>query len=163
MRILLTGSITLALAACSQDEVAPVDNDLVVENEGETEVRSVADEADSGPTRAGDDGTAPGAIPTAFHGVWDFAEGTCDRASDLRLDVGARRIEFYESVGQVTGVRAQDDGAIIVDLAMEGEGETWEQSSRLEIADDGKTLTFDDAADPENSRYSIRKRCPNAS
>lgn len=70
-------------------------------------------------------------IPARFHGVWDVADGTCMAASDLRLEVGARDIGFYESLGTVTGVTEAEDGAATIALAMEGEGERWDMAVTL--------------------------------
>ena len=103
---------------------------------------------------------AAGEIPARFRGVWDAVTGTCDAASDMRVEIAARRIEYYESVGAVSGVRADGEDAI-VELAMEGEGESWEQASRLALQStpDGERLRITDASQPARSDGPLRKRC----
>lgn len=100
-----------------------------------------------------------GEIPEAFHGVWDYVKGSCDPASDLRMDIGARAIEFYESHGTVTAVEDATADAVTVTLAMEGEGETWETKERFTLSDGGKTLTPRMVADQAGAPMPL-KRCP---
>jgi hypothetical protein len=108
-----------------------------------------------------DPAIAKGEIPARFHGVWDAVTGTCDPASDLRVEIAARRITFYESVGDVSGMGSEGDDAI-ADLVMEGEGETWVQPTRLalEATPDGERLRLSDALKPEDPADPLRKRCP---
>jgi len=102
--------------------------------------------------------TSAAAIPERFRGVWDSAEGTCDPASELRLEIGAASIEFYESLGTVTGVTVESPRSILVDLAMEGEGERWERRNRYVLSDDGATLTPSEVGGPATTAIP-RKRC----
>ena len=97
-------------------------------------------------------------IPEQFRGVWDYAEGNCNPASDLRLEIGAVSIEFYESLGTVTGVTVESPTSILVELAMEGEGERWERTTRLVLSEDGATLTPSDVGDAPAAAMP-RKRC----
>lgn len=73
------------------------------------------------------------AIPARFLGVWDGEQGSCDPASDLRLDIAPGTVDFYESRGTVTAVTESKDGSVMIALAMEGEGERWEQTMKLEL------------------------------
>ena len=98
-------------------------------------------------------------IPERFIGVWDYIEGTCDPASDMRLAIGQDRFEFYESVGEVKAVRNQGE-TTVVDLAMEGEGETWEESLRLVLKDDGERLHVTEPVNASDTDDYPRKRCP---
>ena len=102
-----------------------------------------------------------GAIPPRFRGVWDYVEGSCAPASDLRLEVGEDSITFYESVGQLTGIEDSGTGSVIVTLAMEGEGETWEERRELVLEDGGERLLVLDPADSNAGRDLPRKRCDN--
>jgi hypothetical protein len=99
-------------------------------------------------------------IPAKFQGIWDDVEGSCDPLSDSRMEVGAGEILFYESVGIVTDVEPEGD-AIIVTFAMEGEGETWEQSTRFALAGDGsdQRLLSSDAEQPDTFDEYASKRC----
>ncbi|MEQ5787536.1 hypothetical protein J3454_06485 [Erythrobacter sp. NFXS35] len=160
-RLILYAAAGIALAGCDQQEAGPVDAEVAPTSaadaaqtlEGE---RSLADETETGPTRARD--VASGDIvPARFHGVWDAAKGTCDPASDLRVEIGPDRIEFYESAGEVTGV-IEENGRIMADLALQGEGETW--TNRLALSLDGDRLTLDDPDAPGVGGAPARVRCP---
>lgn len=116
-----------ALAACSQSEPAP----------GET--------ATAAPTQT----TAPAATPTArmtvlperFQGIWGDEKGGCDPASELRVEIAERGITFYESHGAVTALTLESPEAIVVDLAMQGEGEKWTMRRRFTLSNGDRTLT----------------------
>ncbi len=75
-------------------------------------------------------------IPARFQGVWDYVEGTCLPESDLRMEISGSEILFYESIGIVTDAAAEGDDVVLT-LAMEGEGETWEQKTRLSLITEG--------------------------
>lgn len=98
------------------------------------------------------------AIPDRFRGVWDAVGRSCNPASDLRLEIGAVSIEFYESLGTVTGVTVESPDSVVVDLAMEGEGERWERRNRYVLSDDGATLTSSEIGGPPVPAIP-RKRC----
>ena len=100
-------------------------------------------------------------IPTRFHGVWDYDKGTCAPESDLRMEISGSEILFYESIGMVTGVEEEGD-AIIVALAMEGEGDTWEQKTRLMLTGEGERqrLETSDGDKPRVVDEYPSKRCP---
>ncbi len=123
-----TLSLTLlALAACSQSEPEPA------------ETATVAPKQTSTPTAAPLPRVA--VMPDRFHGIWDYEKGTCDPASDLRVEIAERGITFYESHGAVTGLTVESPEAVVVDLAMEGEGEKWTIRRRFTLSNDDQTLT----------------------
>lgn len=113
------------------------------------------------PARTPDTGVVA-AIPARFHGVWDAETGTCDPASDLRLEVGPREVGFYESHGDVTKVAEPGDGSAAVTMAMEGEGEQWTATLHLALVGSGAgerlTLRHDDGR-PATPILKL-KRCP---
>lgn len=102
---------------------------------------------------------AAATIPNTLIGVWDYENGTCDPASDMRLEIGSDEFRFYESVGSVKDVRSEGD-ATIVDLAMEGEGETWEQSLRLVLKAEGTRLHVTEPQKDSDVDEYPRRRCP---
>ncbi|GAA0755927.1 hypothetical protein FHS52_000136 [Erythromicrobium ramosum] len=156
MRRLPLIALTLLLPACdSRVDPAP-DTPAETPISGEPG-GGISDGADS-PL---DPAIAAGEIPARFHGVWDAVTGTCDPASDMRVEITSRRIEYYESVGDVSGMGSEGDDAI-ADLVMEGEGETWVQPARLslETLPDGEQLRISDALKPESPDDPLRKRCP---
>lgn len=80
-------------------------------------------------------------IPADFRGVWDYVEGTCSRGSDLRVNIGPKSMQFYESHGEVVRIEVDSPKVIVVTLAMEGEGEEWQMNRMFTLSDDGQTLT----------------------
>lgn len=152
MRRLAMIALTPLLAACdSGADPAPA----------ETPIARESGSMNDGAGLPLDPAIAIGEIPARFHGVWDAVTGTCDPASDMRVEITARRIEYYESVGDVSGMGSEGDDAI-ADLVMEGEGETWVQPTRLslEAMPDGERLRISDALKPESPDDPLRKRCP---
>ena len=89
---LFAAALALAISGCDAEPDTPVDGDI-----------SAADNvADSAPPadEAGNAGSADAlrAIPARFLGAWDYVEGNCDPASDLRMEIGQRR--RHEHVGR---------------------------------------------------------------
>ncbi|MEW4449059.1 hypothetical protein [Qipengyuania sp. JC766] len=156
------------LAGCSPDAQAPVDGETTPAGTDDAATRTVgegsmADAQGEGPTRA-----APSAdrtvrltsIPAPFQGVWDHVEGPCAAASDLRLEIGARDIEFYESVGEVTEIRLSGDADLLVSLDMSGEGQTWDETLLLRLTDNDTRLLVGDPENPADLSEYPRQRCP---
>lgn len=152
----LSGALAalLALGACGSEPMAPA-----------------KDDASPAPAPAAPATTAPPAapvtadtIPARFQGVWDAETGTCDPASDLRLEIAGDGIGFYESRGTPTRIAEAADGIVSLTLAMEGEGETWDTAMSLEIVGAGaeerlivQHAATDGAPAPDRLRL---KRCP---
>ncbi len=148
----------LALAACGSETAeppaAPASAEVVTADTEGTP-------ADAPPATA-PDGTLT-AIPAKFHGVWDAESGTCDPASDLRLEIGPDTIGFYESQGTVRQTVETVDGQTVIALAMEGEGEEWDQTLRLELRGSGEAerLLSWSGDDSDAARSPIPlKHCP---
>ena len=142
---------SLALAACSAEpgepaEPTPDETMLPVEPDG-----GIGDGA--GPLQV-----EPDTIPAAFLGVWDYVEGTCNPASDLRVEITPRGMQFYESYGEVTRVEVDSPQRIVVSLAMEGEGEKWQMTRRFTLSEDETTLT-PSAVDEEQFEPMPLKKC----
>ena len=91
MRIALSALSLLAVAACGQApdqepaaEATPAEAPVPVEPDG-----GIGDGA-SAPDAAEE--ALANRIPTRFHGVWDYVEGTCARESDMRMEVSGGEI-----------------------------------------------------------------------
>ena len=141
---LMAAMPALALAACSETPI-PVEPDGGI-GDGALPL----DEAQA---------IAKNEIPARFHGVWDYVEGTCALESDLRMEVSAGEIMFYESIGKVKS--AKEDGKdVMLTLAMEGEGDIWEEEYRLSLTEDGERLTPQFFFEGQTSEPLERKRCP---
>ncbi len=104
---------------------------------------------------------AQGQIPARYHGVWDAASGSCHPASDLRVEIEARQILFYESLGEVTGMSSRGDDAV-AELAMEGEGERWTRSLRMTLTGSppNERLVLADALETPRGDPIPLARCP---
>ncbi len=98
------------------------------------------------------------AIPSQFRGVWDSEQGSCNPASDLRLEIGAVSIAFYESLGTVTAVTVESPDSITVDLTMQGEGEKWTTRWSFTLVDRGRRL-MPATLDRGGSAAAPRRRC----
>lgn len=141
----------LALTACGDtggDPPDPAETKMPVKPDG-----SIGDGAQA-------ISAAPGGIPQSLRGVWDYIDGTCDPMSDLRTEIGADEIVFYESMGQVTDVSMDSESAATVQLAMSGEGEAWEETIRFELSADGETMTRSYPGEESPDREMRWKRCP---
>ena len=80
-------------------------------------------------------------IPDRFHGIWDYVQGSCDPASDMRTEIAERGITFYESHGAVTGMTVESPERITVTLAMQGEGEKWTMTRTFTLGEGDTILT----------------------
>lgn len=149
-----TAFALLALAACSSGVEAREDGSDVELTMSAADAPRYPDETVTQPD------PGEGAIPARFLGVWDYEGGTCARSSDLRMEISPREILFYESVGTVIAVIPEGEDALVT-LAMEGEGETWEQVERLSLEGDGESerLHTSDGATPNMQDDYPRKRC----
>lgn len=107
-----------------------------------------------------DANATPASIPQKFLGVWDATSGTCSRESDLRLEISPQQLVFYESLGQVDRVTITGEGSIEIVLAMEGEGESWEETMRIKTAANGNQIATSYPSISSDSQPLLRKRCP---
>ena len=98
-------------------------------------------------------------MPNTLIGAWDYEKGTCDPSSDMRLEIDTKQLRFYESLGQITAVRS-DGVATIVDLAMEGEGESWTETLRFVLKDGGTRLHITEPQTEGDVDEYPRRRCP---
>ncbi|MGB3737801.1 MAG: hypothetical protein WA948_00445, partial [Pontixanthobacter sp.] len=149
--------------ACSQEPDTPVLESEVVADVSVDEAvltpgeQSLADPTAEGPTRAANRDTLA-AIPAAFHGIWDYQASRCDPSSDLYLKIEPRRVTFYESSGRASAIEPRADGGVSMDLAMRGEGETWEETANFRLSDDGDRLIAVGQNGPGGGQM-VRKRC----
>lgn len=137
----------LGLAACSQSEDASAETATSAPRVSETAAATQPDAPAQAPI-----------VPAKFHGIWDYAKGSCDPASDMRTEIAEHGIAFYESHGAVTGLTLESPDAILVELAMEGEGEKWQDRRRFTLSADGRTLTVTGVDQDEGEPMPL-KRC----
>jgi len=151
MRGFLVVSALAVLAACSEAPI-PTEPDNGI-GDGATPLNE-------------EQGVPRSDIPEKFHGVWDAMSGTCARESDLRMDISASEIMFYESIGTVSSVEEFETYAHVT-LTMEGEGETWEQTYLLALAENAPFLTATDVSNVDDDPNTpdlvvtpiLRKKC----
>lgn len=98
-------------------------------------------------------------MPAAFRGTWGYAEGDCSPGTELSMVIGEKSIEFYESLGTITSIKVESPTSVVIDLAMEGEGEKWTVQNRLALSENGAILTPTDTA-RTSEQLMPRKRCP---
>jgi len=131
--ILAAMAPALALSACNQPQP---ETEPAVEAEAPAGTGAVADNPEGVQATPA---LADNVIPVRYQGVWDYERGSCAPESDMLMTVTAYDITYYESYGRVTGTRPQGDD-LIVDLAMEGEGDQWQESQRLALVGTGTAV-----------------------
>lgn len=141
MRSILAASAVLLLAACGGSDNA---REELMPNEPER-IEDTLNLTDT-------------VIPPMFHGVWDYVEGSCARDSDLRLEISGDEMIFYESYGKAMMSQTAGD-SLIVNLTMEGEGETWGEELRLMMRGDN-LVVLDALAPLDDPDVMPLKRCP---
>lgn len=102
---------------------------------------------------------APRPVPARFQGSWDFVDASCGAESDLRIKVGTNSVQFHESTGVVNGFEQPDENTLVLNLAMEGEGERWEERFRISLVDGGKYLETSEQSGYGAGQAMRRKRC----
>ena len=137
----------LSLAACEQASRSPAPTESA---------SAAATPAAPPPATTG----APDVVPAAFLGVWDYEKGSCNPASDLRIEIGPKAVEFYEARGEITGVTVESPDAIVLALAMAGEGETWSMRTRYTLTDNGTRLIPTSADEDDGGEPMPLTRCP---
>ena len=162
MRIAMTLISALALAACGEmpDQQAATGEEVGPAEQAQSDEGGEPISPEETATDTVEE-TLANRIPTRFHGVWDYVEGTCALESDMRMEVSGAEIMFYESIGTVTGVAAEGDD-VVVTLAMEGEGDTWEQATRLSLTGEGDAQRLE-TSEGESEKVADEypsKRCP---
>lgn len=93
-------------------------------------------------------------IPAKFQGKWDESTAACATASIMTLTISGNELRFHESIGEITSVTPEGENAVKVAGPFEGEGEKWEGEMRLELSEDGTTLTT-----TNGGRVTPRVRC----
>lgn len=144
-RILL---ITAAcLAACSPQADKSTDSASAPVSEAASASVSSAAETSSAVTVA--------ELPAGFVGKWDAPPRPCSTSyrAEMQLDVTPTALSFFESGGTIKNVKVNSPTDVVADVAMSGEGETWERSMRMALTDNGKTLTIDEG------KGGVRVRC----
>ncbi|MXO73163.1 hypothetical protein [Alteraurantiacibacter buctensis] len=141
----LTAMAALALlAACSSEEPVP-----------EAPASEPAATASASPAASAAPAAELNEIPAAFRGYWDAETGSCANWSDAQLTIEARRVQFYESLGEVTSLSQPAPDTLVIDFTMSGEGDTWTEQATYRLLDGGQVLESS-FGDGEAFR---RKRC----
>ena len=141
-------SLAVALAACSQEPDAPA----------EREAEPAAVPTPAAPEPEAETAQVLDAIPARFRGAWDALDGDCSLSSELRIQIGATTLGFYEARGEVTDVMTDGEDAIIASLAMEGEGERWTMTRRFALSDSDR-LTPSPVGEEADFEPMTLKRC----
>lgn len=106
------------------------------------------------------------AIPMAFRGRWGIGLADCDATRDDAkglMTVTADTLRFWESRARLAEARSEGATTLVATLSFSGEGQTWRESTRMVLQDDGRSLVRDIAGDGQGggqggtTRYT---RCP---
>ncbi|MGI0116504.1 hypothetical protein [Zooshikella sp. RANM57] len=96
-------------------------------------------------------------IPKLFHGTWDTSNEACIQPfSDMRMEIEARVVRYWESQGQVTRVNVENERKLNITFSISGEGESWESFKQFELNTANNTLTINTL---EGQQLSKRVRC----
>ncbi len=83
-------------------------------------------------------------IPAAFAGRWGLVPADCTSIlGDNKglITVSADNIRFYEANATLTTTTAKTPRSVAGAFGFTGEGTTWSRDMKLELSEDGKTLT----------------------
>ncbi len=94
-------------------------------------------------------------FPPALSGQWTDNPSACGGEDTGGMRIAHGTVSFYEAVGTARRVRTADDGAIIAEVAYTGEGRTWAETDRFEIAPDSASV----AVRALGKSFSLQ-RCP---
>lgn len=79
-------------------------------------------------------------VPATFLGEWNMRREDCGgHLNDSRLVISAQGLELHESSGEVVSTAVAGD-TLTVKARMSGEGETWDETYRFRISEDGRVL-----------------------
>jgi hypothetical protein len=94
-------------------------------------------------------------LPAGFVGKWDAPPKPCNTSyrAEMQLDVTPTELSFFESGGTIKSVKVDSPTDVVAEVAMSGEGETWDKSMHMVLTDNGNTLTIDEG------KGGIRVRC----
>lgn len=109
------------------------------------------------------DNPESGSIPAAFRGNWGLTAADCQggAAATGLLEIDARTLTFYESVGTVGQNVAVEPHSIQTVFAFEGEGMEWAREMKLEIRENGDVLLRQELGDGASPGvYEYRKCSP---
>ena len=154
--VLIALASAVALAACSQGQT-PAEPAATGASDPAPSLTTTATSQSSKATPPPEQ--AVDAMPAAFRGIWGYAEGDCSPGTELSMVIGEKTIEFYESLGTITAIKVESPTSVVIDLAMEGEGEKWTVQNRLALSENGAILTPTDTA-RTGEQIMPRKRCP---
>lgn len=101
-------------------------------------------------------------IPRALRGRWGLVPGDCrEGTGDDKglLVIGATRLRFYESVGNLRDIVEWAPGRLHATFAFTGEGQSWTREMTLDRGDDGTLTRHDFGRDAEPGPMTYT-RCP---
>lgn len=82
-------------------------------------------------------------IPAAFRGRWAGDAASCSGPRDeMALTITGDTLRFYESEGRVEAVDIASPRDATVEADFTGEGESWRDTRRLALSENGDTLTI---------------------
>lgn len=155
MRILLLA--LLGMAGCTQAPADPSGNEAnVSQSAPEAATPAPAPDNANAPLPPAPSPTATSTLPAALRGGWTADKtGDCATDNELRIDIAADRIDFYESRARLKSVTQTDPHSWTAAAELTGEGQTWQRQIRLMLGEDGRLTR----AEPGMAEISYT-RCP---
>ncbi len=149
----------LALAGCSrsskdQPEPSPTAN---------APVEDIASDMPSPEPSSTQAAVPQDAIPPALLGRWGLVKADCtSQAGDAKglLTVSSTRLQFYESVADLTHVTIAKADAFTGDFNFSGEGQSWKLQVALHTPDGGLTMIRKDTGPDAMPQALTYSKCP---
>lgn len=113
----------------------------------------IAEEMPAGPAEV-----RVGAIPRQYWGIWTRRPELCGQqgADESAFQIGARKLQFWESTGEVKSVTLKNPMTVEVEADYTGEGQNWQAKSQFALSASKQDLMVGEPGKP-GMWY---KRCP---
>jgi len=169
----LLGFIIFLLIRPSLDDAAVRNESQAEEASSAKESGPAADESGPNPIDAivenviSNEGDRPGppevrvmSIPKQFWGRWTLNPERCGtvEGDDSAVDVEPRRIQFWESAGDVESITFANPLSIAVTAAYTGEGQSWQSTTNLALSGSREKLLISG----KEGKGQWYRRCPDA-
>jgi hypothetical protein len=97
-------------------------------------------------------------IPKQFWGRWTLKPELCGQDDDSAIDIAPKRIQFWESAGDVQSVTITNPMTIEVAASYSGEGQTWDATANYALSGSRRELMVSS----KDSKGQWYKRCPDS-
>lgn len=97
-------------------------------------------------------------IPRQFWGRWTLKPELCGQDDESAIDIAPKRIQFWESAGDVQSVTITNPMNIEIAASYSGEGQTWDATATYALSGSRRELMVSS----KDSKGQWYKRCPDS-